>query len=205
MVIGYGSSEWFQPRTERSTPFAAPPITEQRPKRSGGIYIDWGPELPQSYPVNRIAALVRDPFWVCIYWLLDDPDNAPPSDSSIILSVESDESRFDYEVPRICPYWWVKIEPGHRYIARLHTRFGDRDIEFCRTGRFRTPRPWIKSPVTGITPLAADFAQKFGYPIGEAEAIKLSELLHGSAFVGVPPESFRTETMSYPMPRSTVK
>ncbi|MCC6738842.1 MAG: DUF4912 domain-containing protein [Planctomycetia bacterium] len=42
----------------------------------GGVWIDWGPSLPQEYAQDRIALLVRDPRCVFAYWELTGPHAA---------------------------------------------------------------------------------------------------------------------------------
>jgi hypothetical protein len=61
-----GSVSSFSHDREKKPRAMAPPPPE-------GVYIDWGPELPASYAMDRIVALPRDPFSVYFYWELTGP------------------------------------------------------------------------------------------------------------------------------------
>lgn len=39
----------------------------------GGVWIDWGPPVPDEYRQDRIALMVRDPWCVFAYWELTGP------------------------------------------------------------------------------------------------------------------------------------
>jgi len=211
MVIGYGSSDWFKPESRQHTPFTVPPISQERPRRTTGVYIEWGPELPQHYHVDRVAVMIRDPFWVCIYWFLEGSKSTAllerfGKNAQLLLVLEcADSVRYEYSIPRECPYWWVKLEPGRYYTAKIRLVSGSTSIEICATRPFRTPRPWIKILPEGTTYLVHEFAEKFGYPIGSAEALVFSLFPAGAFITGEPPETPPTDAFHYPMPTSREK
>ncbi len=202
MVKGHGYSETFSaPPEEKLLP--PRPVGEERPGREGGIYIDWGPQLPENYPVDRLTVLVRDPAWVWFHWFLEGGDSEAVrrragGEPDWFLVVEGGESRFEYAVPRRCPFWWVRVEPGRWYRARLAARFGGTEVTVCRTGPFRTPRPWVKARAV-LPPPVAELVRRHGFAVGPEGALEGAE--RGEGFGSHLPPS--RGTSAYPsMPTS---
>jgi hypothetical protein len=51
-----------------SSSSARPPKPEPLEAPAAGTYIDWGPALPETYGLSRVAALVRDPGHFFVFW-----------------------------------------------------------------------------------------------------------------------------------------
>lgn len=52
-----------------STSVAKPPVApEPPPEQAPPAYVDRGPELPNDYGDDKLAAMVRDPNWIYVYW-----------------------------------------------------------------------------------------------------------------------------------------
>jgi hypothetical protein len=50
------------PRKPAAAAASSPPIREEAPEQA------WPAELPRRYGVDRIVAMVRDPYWLFVYW-----------------------------------------------------------------------------------------------------------------------------------------
>lgn len=189
-------------------PFDGPLAQEKRPSRPGGVYLDWGPQIPECYDVDYIHALVRDPFWVCVYWLLGGPKTERwlrklGQDTDFILILKrDDEVRYEYVVPRKCPFYWINVRPGGAYFARIIVRHGNKLIEICRTPRFTTPKPWVKSVGGEVSPLMSEAMEKFGFAASEVEVLSAYE--EGAGSVGRSPVALPLhDAFSYPTPTSS--
>ena len=42
-------------------------------RHPGGVWLDWGPALPDEYAQDRLCLMVRDPWCVFAYWQLTGP------------------------------------------------------------------------------------------------------------------------------------
>jgi hypothetical protein len=85
--------ERFSPAPERrSEPPQAPPTP-----RPAGIQANRPPEMPAAYGVDRLAIMVRDPYWLHSYWEV--------TPESIVRAKEQLADRWE----------------GHRWILRVHT------------------------------------------------------------------------------------
>ena len=202
MVIGDTYTGRFKPKEGDNVTPLANTFDKNALRREGSVYIDWGPELPVTYPSDKLTVMIRDPFWVCFHWSLEgELSNRLQGKSGcsphFVLSVSGEDSCFEYEIERICPFFWVNVEPGKYYSASIFALFDNRTIEICSIDRFRTPRPWIKARETAKTTLVTQLAEKFGYVSGrEGLAEKLLEA--GRANSGSAPELHISEGIGYP-------
>jgi hypothetical protein len=207
MVMDYGYYGISSAPPTRVAPFVGPQVDEARPKRPGGVYIDWGPQLPDSYPVDRVDVLIRDPFWVCIYWLLEGPKSErrrrhADGEPGYRLVIASPSARYEYDIERKCPFYWVKVEPGLEYTVRIVVREEGKTFEVCRSRAFRTPRPWVK-PAKGkeVPQFVAELVERFGYrvgPPGEETDVPLGSMRIGHT----PPMRLFEDGPGYPLPTS---
>ena len=207
MVNDYHSSGTYMPAFREVPPFDGPLAQEERPSRPGGVYLDWGPQIPDSYPVDYIHALVRDPFWVCVYWLLDGPKTERwlrklGDDTEFVLVLERDgEVRYEYVVARKCPFFWLNVRPGGTYFVRIVVRYGNKLIELCRSSHFTMPKPWVKAPRGEVSPLVEEAMHKFGFASSEIEVLSAYE--EGAGSVGRSPvQSHLHDVFCYPTPSS---
>lgn len=113
----------------------AAPSPPPAPGAAPGAFIDWGPELPETYGRSRIHALVRDPqaFFAC--WEEGDAIRARDLTAG---SVE------EHAVGRIGS-WYFQGIPEHEYEVELLS--GGRTVAV--SGRLRLPR---LTPATGVDP-----------------------------------------------------
>ncbi|MFA4986131.1 MAG: hypothetical protein WC712_06070 [Candidatus Brocadiia bacterium] len=193
MVDGEGYSYRFRPKDIGAKPLGAAEIHEERPPRRGGVYIDWGPEPPRKYPRDRMAAYIRDPFWVCVHWFLEGSRssrwrNRLGCEPEYILIIESpDSARYEYVIPRECPFWWIRVEPGRSYSARVLIRVPGKTIEICRTRSFKTPTPWVKQKPSGLSPAAKTLVDRFGYYVCAADEQIPAKFALGTFMTGAAP------------------
>lgn len=64
------------------------------------LYIDRGPPLPESYGVRRLVAMVKNPYWVYVYWDLPAEDylRARSESEECVLRVHDLTDGKTYEV-----------------------------------------------------------------------------------------------------------
>ncbi len=139
-------------RVKRAKPaaVAAPPPA---PKRKG-VYLDYGPTLPERYHDDRMFAMVRDPEWVYVYWELSDGKlpalirrygrQAVRRGSWRLLGRDGGSQRFATGlVAGETGSWYCKVGAQMTVQFSLVLRLPDgRAIEVLRSNTVRTPRLW---------------------------------------------------------------
>jgi len=113
----------------------APPPSRPEAAARPGEFIDWGPQLPDSYGQPRIVALVRDPR--CYFAAWEDGDRIRARD----LTAGTTE---EHAVGRIGS-WYFQGIPEHEVEVELLS--GDRTVAV--SSRLRLPR---LDPATGVDP-----------------------------------------------------
>jgi hypothetical protein len=121
------------------------------------------PGLPQAYGTDRLVILVRDPYWVFLWWELTDSTLAHgrrviASDAQLVLrlyditAVDWDggnhHTQFDIEVWDATGNWYVDLgRPGSSFVAELGLRARDgRFLALLRSNFVTLPRDGM-SPV----------------------------------------------------------
>ena len=106
----------------------AQPATEPPP--IDHAYIDRGLPLPDSYGLDRLVALVRDPEWVFTYWELNGPSLARIKsergegfvyDCAWVLRVYrvDENSAVDLEIEPGAGSWYVQVGKSGRYVFEM--------------------------------------------------------------------------------------
>ena len=60
-------------------------LMEQIPEN---VFIDRGPELPDSYGLRKMVAMVKNPYWIYVYWDLPAGDCARAGASGVRAAVK---------------------------------------------------------------------------------------------------------------------
>lgn len=104
------------------------PLTEPSP--IAHAFIDRGLPLPESYGLDRLVALVRDPEWVFTYWELNGPTlgkikaergESFVNDCAWVLRVYrvDENSAVDMEVEPGVGGWYVQVGKSGRYVFEM--------------------------------------------------------------------------------------
>ena len=94
-----------------------------------GVWIDWGPALPESYAQDRVKLLVRDPWCLFAYWELTGPHaDWVPRDNGADIFTRSKwlvrlfaDGALELEIPAAHPLGahYFAVEPERRYRAEV--------------------------------------------------------------------------------------
>jgi hypothetical protein len=132
---------------------AAPPTSTApaKPAAPKGVFIDWGPEIPQTYQQDTVNLLIKDPEWLFAYWELSG-DNSKRVAASLAgkgrttLRLERDDGAYVDIDTGISQNWYLKVDPGLAYRAII----GFKDdkgtfLPVAASRLVRTPRVSISS------------------------------------------------------------
>lgn len=162
-----------------------------------GVWIDWGPALPEAYAQDRVKLLVRDPWCLFAYWELTGPHAEwVPRDHGADIFARSKwlvrlfaDGALELETPAAHPLGahYFTVEPERRYRAEvgLLTSAGAW-IRVASDGDIPTPR-------AGIAPIVDDdwavteeeMLRQLGMTLEQARA--RAELLRQGGQFGYPP------------------
>lgn len=84
-------------------------------------YIERGPRLPEHYGDDKLVAMVRDPFWIFLYWELEGPLGlqAQREDWALRVSCLSDRTSSFVSVQAWARNWYLQTAPARRYRFEL--------------------------------------------------------------------------------------
>jgi hypothetical protein len=128
------------------------PHPARREARAGApVYIDRGEPLPQSYPENRIVAMVRSPEQIYVYW--DVETELRVAGSRRVVRVHSTEGRAgapadegrrdDHEPsPEACN-WYFRVTPNRAYLFELLEMGGGQLRSLASSKVVATPVRWV--------------------------------------------------------------
>ncbi|MGH7144673.1 MAG: DUF4912 domain-containing protein [Planctomycetota bacterium] len=109
-------------------PLTPPPTGFREPLEPHDVYIDRGMPLPQTYSLDRVTILPRDPHYLFIFWELDGPgtQEARRRGGEWVLRIDAVTrgSSFDiYVGGAVC--WYLKVSEGEQYRAHIGVKQGD--------------------------------------------------------------------------------
>lgn len=111
--------------------------------------------LPDNYGDNLIYAMVRDPYWIFVYWELQAYHvdsvlrtlQAVKEDTSTILRVydlsscEKGTCFFDIQLQGMVRNWYIHVHPGRRYVVEIGLLHKDgRFAALARSNVVEAPR-----------------------------------------------------------------
>ncbi|OQA91543.1 MAG: hypothetical protein BWY26_00870 [Elusimicrobia bacterium ADurb.Bin231] len=129
-------------------------------KQTKNIYIDTGYPLPEKYNEDIIVVLPRDPYWIFVYWEINDDtikritngySAAALKQSEIVLRLHavagvkvqgSNSPRHtDFPVSLSCQNWYLKVsKPGRAYWVELGIKtLSGNFISLARSNRVELP------------------------------------------------------------------
>jgi hypothetical protein len=124
-----------------------------------GVFIEWGPPLPERYDRAFLRLLVQDPYRLFCYWELDaatlqrhfPPDIPPHRQNHLILMLRNLTE--DAAMPLLvgaAQTWWLHVNPDREYRTTLEVLTPDgRHETLLASNEVRTPREtvsWVVEP-----------------------------------------------------------
>ncbi len=112
-------------------------------------YIDRGPQLPEHYGDDKLVAMVRDPFWVFLYWELEGPlgRQAPSSyfgqkeNWALKIFCLSENISSFVSVQHWARNWYLQVYPAKRYRFELgYFESGGNFVPVVSSKEVETPR-----------------------------------------------------------------
>ncbi len=115
------------------------------------IYIDWGPELPADYGIDRITAMPCDPFSVYFYWelaggrrneVIAEKGERAFDGSMLLIKIFHVESKHSFEIFPHTPMgsWYFQALPNSTYRAVIgYLLSSDEFVVFAESNTVRTP------------------------------------------------------------------
>jgi hypothetical protein len=99
----------------------APAIFQATPQP----FIDRGPQLPEHYGDDKLVVMVRDPFWVFLYWELEGPSGREAlsvggtENWAIRVFCLTDSTSYFATVKTWARNWYLQVSPARRYRFEL--------------------------------------------------------------------------------------
>ncbi|MBI3830076.1 MAG: DUF4912 domain-containing protein [Planctomycetes bacterium] len=140
-------------------PPPAPPPPPPEPQASG--LIDRGLPIPDHYGMDRVQALVRDPYWVFVYWELKGGvlerlrfkySGDVMAQARWVLKVDAPLAQQTQvvDIDLRTPGWYLKVVPGNRYRVELGCFTPDGVYEAICASRE------VATPSVGISPVVSE-------------------------------------------------
>jgi len=168
--------------------------TEQEPYQA-----DLPQELPNNYGDNRIALLVRDPYYIYSYWELQAPHvegclqalGGNWNEVKTVLRVydctqEVQPYPFtDQDLSGMAETWYLNVQPNRSYVVEIGLLHHDgRFVALARSNRVTTPRAGM-SEVLDEHWMGIDFEKMYalsgGFELGKSSA-ELQQLMERRLF-----------------------
>ncbi|MGO8703302.1 MAG: DUF4912 domain-containing protein [Candidatus Brocadiia bacterium] len=105
-------------------------------------YIDRGEPLPRSYAENRIAALVRSPEQIYLYWDVETEVRVAGSPQVIRVHDLTAKRAYDLEPPADADSWYLLVAPNRTCRFELFERRGARLRRLAVSEEVTTPIRW---------------------------------------------------------------
>ncbi len=105
-------------------------------------YIDRGEPLPRSYAESRIAALVRSPEQIFLYWDVESEVRVAGSPQVIRVHDLSAKRSYDLEPPADAENWYLLVAPNRTCRFELFERRGARLRRLAVSEEVTTPIRW---------------------------------------------------------------
>jgi len=111
--------EMARKMTAGAPPTSGAPGKKEEPK---GVFIDWGPDIPQTYEQDTVSLLVKDPEWLYAYWELTGGNSrhivsSLGGSARAILRLERADGNFVDIETGVSMNWYLKVDPGLSYRA----------------------------------------------------------------------------------------
>jgi len=125
-----------------------PSAPQAEPRAS---YIDRGHPLPMAYGQDRLVALVRDPYWLFVYWELSGPQSRGLSDrwgpqrlrnAKWVLRAHNESAGTTTETTILLEAynWYLNVDEDAKIVVELGCYLEDRYLPVLRSGAVSTPR-----------------------------------------------------------------
>lgn len=162
-----------------------------------GVWIDWGPPLPEEYRQDRIALLVRDPWCVFAYWELTGAhaDRVPQRHGPTAFATGKwfvrlrRDGRLVLEEPASHPLGtrYFPAEADRRYQAEIGLKLPKGEwVQVAISAEVRTPRAWIAAVVDDDWAVSEEeMLRQLGFSAEEAE--RRAALVRAGQQAGYPP------------------
>ncbi|MBI2837590.1 MAG: DUF4912 domain-containing protein [Acidobacteria bacterium] len=173
-------------------PAVPPPLEQLKPlevepvEPEPGVYLDTGPELPETYDLDIVRLLVQDPYRIYVFWELSGKgsDRARNKaklmgfvDGKLSLQItrfsDGNKTLLDVEGGKD---WWLLGDPGTEYMAEVGFAFNGVFFTIATSNRVRTPpvtlaeADTIAPPTPAQEELAVEVLKASGYePVTIAE------------------------------------
>lgn len=124
----------------------------------GGVWIDWGPPLPEQYGQDRLGLMVRDPWSLFAYWELTGPHSSwlPERHGPGVFATGKWRVRLFAEAEPVAEIvaahplgaHYFAVDPDSNWRAEVGLRLPSGQwVTVAASAQVRTPRAWI-APVT---------------------------------------------------------
>lgn len=128
-----------------------PAAREPRREQAPAVYVDRGPELPNDYGDDKLAAMVRDPNWIYIYWDLSggkvESLGAGVTGGAWVLRVHNLTDSNHEDVPVIVDSrnWYLPVESDTAYRIEIGL------VDMAGTFHAAASSRQVKTPRMGIS------------------------------------------------------
>lgn len=161
-------------------------IEEKITKPAQEVFIDKGSEIPESYNVDTIRALVQDPFHIWVYWEVAEqafnnlykifPPEVAASFAPVLKVTELTRNETTYANILKTGNFWVNVIPGKRYRIEVGMHSDIRGyIRLLEADEVDTPRGTI-SP---------NLAPEPEYQVSQQEFVENLQASGFAAFAGI--------------------
>jgi hypothetical protein len=154
---GTSPGVWRQP-VALDLPTAPTPPGAQTVDGESGPFVDRGMEIPESYGVDVVRALVQDPFHIMVYWelrpesldalraLFPNGASAPFTPTMRLTDIDTGGEAY-ISVPQSGKYWF-DVVPDRRYRVDVGARSAEHGfVPITRSNVVTTPRGTVASTV----------------------------------------------------------